>query len=382
MGLALAAILMAATAGNAMATEACNPNASDPARFCVDAGLALSTAVATKPVNIDLMFDNTSPAEGSDSNAWLEQATLRLLSDGVPPPAITASSKLPDGLLISGEPTTGALCSSADHFVGCTAGHGTLIGYLSGSGFWDGVKSGDFGIHRIVNLQATPAGVLARYRVAIEGCMETGIPGVGRYCYPQNVEIQIPKAAAGSAVELPIDTRYQVSPTNGVTADIALSSVTLHLGGESSMLEDGTSAGGAFTVIRMPAECGTLSGEGLFEAGDQVRTVMVPSAFAVTGCSKTSLKAVKKAKIEVSGTVKSTVIGDAPVDSGSLAVDLYKKKKHGFKHVAARHPSIDSHGKYKTSFTKPLAKKCKIVTRFAGDAAHAPSKASKTFSCR
>jgi hypothetical protein len=379
----VAAILIATVPGAAMAAEVCNPNTSDPPRFCVNGELALSTTVATKPVNIGLTFDNTSPNEELDSNEWLEQATLRLLSTVVPPPTVTASSDLPDKLLISGEPLSGTACTNANHFVGCTAGYGTLIGYLSGAPFGNGIKHGDYGIHRIVNLQATSGpGVLAHYRVAIEGCLDD-IPFIGRYCTPQEVDVEIPKPPVGTAIEMALDTRYQFSPAGGVNLDVALSSVNFHLGGDSSKLEDGTAAGGSFTVIRMPQKCGTLSGEGLFEAGDQTRTVTLPSSFPVNGCTKTTVRAVAKAKIKPRGKVKSTVVGDPPVTSGTVKVDLFKKKKTGgFKHLASANAPIDANGKYKTAFPKPHAKKCKVVSKFGGDPLHASSKGSKKFGCR
>ena len=85
---------------------------------------------------------------------------------------------------------------------------------------------------------------------------------------------------------------------------------------------------------------------------------------------------VKGAKIVAKGKV-------SPKHAGKkVFVKLEKKKGGKFVKVASKRAKLNARSSYKTTFKNPTnATKCRVTTKFSGDAAHKPSGAKKKFAC-
>ncbi len=77
--------------------------------------------------------------------------------------------------------------------------------------------------------------------------------------------------------------------------------------------------------------------------------------------------------------VGGELIGADP--GNSVSVTLSRKKNGKFRKVASSSAQTDEDLFYVVAFNRPKAGKCKAVAKFAGDATHLPSQATKSFSC-
>jgi hypothetical protein len=369
--------LLLASAGTAAAPEVCSDTPKQPTSFCGTYDYALTPAIATKPFNIAASFADTSTGLGTDQNTWPKLAELTSVTAGVAPPLFTASKKLPDALLIAG----GGPCT-APTFTDCGAGHGAFYANVSGTyGLFDGIHQGTFGIRSIENVQ-DPASYL-HYKVNFEFCL----PFSGNSCFVDQTDSEDFSTGAGRGsrpptLSLPLSQTFDYSYGYGTAhidgAVTSLTGLTLH--GSSNTLAGGTTTPKTYIAARLANACGTASAKGRFTSFDD-RSVTTPATVKVTGCTRSTVRTAERTKLRVRGTVKSTVKNDPPVSSGKAHVVLSRKRKHRYSPLSSAKTSIDSRGRYKAAFPKPRPGSCRVITRYGGDAEHAPSKASKKFAC-
>jgi hypothetical protein len=264
-------------------TAACSP--SDPT-FCLSYGAAVyapgtTTAEtnASGPFDFSLALTNTSPSHGSDQQRWLKSLTIDLVSGSTGGVQLTPSSQLPDGLMIAGS-SAGCAPGGDNSFSACTAGHGTAVINVSGLPSDNGYKTATFGIQRITNVAATSS--LGEYDVEVSLC----VPFLGNACFvqaPSSVSVVISPGVSGSpATHFDVATSGSTTQAT-VTVDYALDAGSINLHGTADRLGDGSQAGQSYTVLRLPAGCGTASAAGSARSkADAV--VTVPLAVTLTGC--------------------------------------------------------------------------------------------------
>jgi large repetitive protein len=73
--------------------------------------------------------------------------------------------------------------------------------------------------------------------------------------------------------------------------------------------------------------------------------------------------------------------GVTPSAGGQVTVKLYRKSGGVFHLLSTKSPMLTALSTYNTSFARPGSGKCKIVSRYEGDAAHAASRRALTFGC-
>ncbi|HEX2294550.1 MAG TPA: hypothetical protein VHN37_04505 [Actinomycetota bacterium] len=94
-------------------------------------------------------------------------------------------------------------------------------------------------------------------------------------------------------------------------------------------------------------------------------------------CTPTSiaLRIVKtRTAVKVNGTI-------SPPVGGAATVTLLRKTSSGFKRLGSKQPGFAEDGTFAASFSRPAEGKCKVEARFAGDAEHDPTLATKLFAC-
>lgn len=375
----LSAGALALPAGaSAAPTEACSPTPEVSTSFCVTADLGLSTLIAGRSFELDASAINTSPGVAdTNKNDWLELVTLRLTPTDVAVPTFTPSADLQDNLLVSGEPSPSALCTETNSFAGCEAGHGTLRAEITGADFGiNGFHNGVYGLQRLVNVvnPTDPEGT-TRWAVSLRGCLDVGLPDP--QCDSRVIDVLVPDPPAGEPLEIAIDARFQAPvPIAGGTVDVTLRSLEgLHIDQRSAKLANGTPADRGYILTRLPSECGTLDGSASFLAAD-ARTVAISRPLEITGCTTTTLSVRTPGdRIKAKGTVTPVFAG------GPVHLTLLKKKGQTFQEQSDKDVVTDIAGKYKATFNAPNAKKCRILAEFQGDLTHAPSSATKTFTC-
>jgi hypothetical protein len=82
----------------------------------------------------------------------------------------------------------------------------------------------------------------------------------------------------------------------------------------------------------------------------------------------------KSARLKVSGLVTPAH------SSGSVSVQLFKKKNGEFVKIGKKNPELGTDSRYATGFARPSGKKCRIRAEFT-DEDHVPSKIVKSFNC-
>jgi Tol biopolymer transport system component len=80
------------------------------------------------------------------------------------------------------------------------------------------------------------------------------------------------------------------------------------------------------------------------------------------------------AMVRVNGTI-------SPPVGGAATVTLLRKTPNGFRRVASKQPAFGGEGAFAASFGRPAAGKCRVEARYAGDAEHEPTFATKSFAC-
>jgi len=387
------AAVVAATA-NGAPTEACNPTASDPNRFCVAYELLInggaSSGVAGTPFDVDFSVANTSPTRATDTNAWLEAAVLRLADSSISsPPVLTRSSELPDDLLIAG----GGPCT-APAYTDCGGGHGALVAHLTGGCCPGGqFASGNFGIRKVVNVNPPPAGDYAAYQVTIEFCVNFGTCFTAPGGITQDLEVPEPSGSGPPPPVFTLDTRAQQSLPipGGATADYALDNFTFHLDGESNEVDGGGTVVNQ-VIVRLPLDCGTATGTSDFIAGDLVRAVSVSQTFSVTDCPpappspETPIAAPTPTQLDVEAKEKKNKIKvegelSPAIPNADVKLELEAKKKDEFQLVTTKEEPVEGGG-FDASFKEPKKpKKCEVVATFEGDAEHLASTDTDAVKC-
>lgn len=106
-----------------------------------------------------------------------------------------------------------------------------------------------------------------------------------------------------------------------------------------------------------------------------------PRTFTVSGTPVTRtattimLQVTKKAsKLKAGG-------GVAPRATGQVTVKLYRKRGGSFHLLSTKNPMLSALSTYTTAFARPGSGTCKVVSRYAGDAAHTASRRALTFGC-
>jgi hypothetical protein len=152
-------VLVLVLSASASASTVCTAE-----EFCVTENVTLTSEpagfVAGAPLTVDLSVANTSSP--LTRARWVKSVSFALPTPqaGDPPP-VTPSSQLPDKLLIAG----GGSCDRPS-YSGCAGGHGSIVAQTD---FGD--TTGAFGVEKVVNVQAAPAGALAAYEMTFKFCI-------------------------------------------------------------------------------------------------------------------------------------------------------------------------------------------------------------------
>jgi hypothetical protein len=296
---AAAAVLLTAAplglpTGTASATpvEVCNTATQEPSSLCVaydfsvvEAGTSTPTTQSLEAMDAALHFENTSTDYVGDAGQarWLTSVSANLLSSGSIRPVVTGTAALDDGLLLAGSPVGQDCAPGADHlFSSCTAGHGKayVISQLIGC---TNPCLATFGIQRIENETENLGSHLLQVKATLDLCKQSSL-GAWDCTGPfgafkgQTQTLTIDQPAAGEPLTLDMDMP-QISGAERVT----IHSADILLRGRSNRLADGTTVTQQ-TVVRLPAQCGEVSGAGTVTAvGGTTVSAAVP--FRVTGCT-------------------------------------------------------------------------------------------------
>jgi hypothetical protein len=287
--LALLLTLVSATGAQAAVPQVAGCSAAAPT-FCVTYGAAATTpgssAAETRagaPFDLSMAMTNTSASHTSDKPRWFSSVSVDLLSSATAAPLLTPSAQLPDGLLIAGS-AAGCPAGADFTFSACTAGYGSALADVSGTGIFDGVHAATFGIQRIVNVHATAA--YADYDVQFTACVSTPF---GSCVTPTNGDLHLVVAqppsgqAARSVTLVTAGTSSFGFPGGTANVDYSLDSLTLNLQGTSNQLGNGTAADATYDVLRLPLTCGAVSSSGA--ATDRASaSATVPLSVTIAGC--------------------------------------------------------------------------------------------------
>ena len=90
----------------------------------------------------------------------------------------------------------------------------------------------------------------------------------------------------------------------------------------------------------------------------------------------TSLAVAKTARrLKASGEVQPNQAGE------EMRVTLYRKRAGQFRRAVTQRPVLDLEGEYRTAFRRLGSGRCRITSRFPGNAEAQPSSATKSFVC-
>ena len=243
--------------------------------FCVSESLTLSTGppglIAAAPMSVDLTVANAS--DPLDRAHWMESVTVLFPAAGPgDPPLLTPSALLPDKLLIAG----GGTCAPPS-YSGCAGGHGTIAAHVTPLIGFPFDTEGAFGIEKIVNVKAAPAGALADYKMTLNSCIT-----LGGTCQSRGSEAQEIIIPAGSAGELTLPTEGSAE-SFGSAIEFTITSLSFHLDGQSNRIDGQAALPQSYTILSTPERCGPLEGAATF-VSHETGTVSIPHAYAVSGC--------------------------------------------------------------------------------------------------
>ncbi|HEX2110139.1 MAG TPA: hypothetical protein VHF67_01185 [Gaiellaceae bacterium] len=140
------------------------------------------------------------------------------------------------------------------------------------------------------------------------------------------------------------------------------------------LMTEGAYAQGGTFYWRVAAADDEVVNAGDFTA---VRTFTLPSVGAPT------TKAASRVTVMVRKTARAVTVRGAvsPAHRGRVSVTLQRRRGSRFVRVAAKGVALNAASRYATSFRRPRARLCRVVVRFAGDADHRPSTATRAFRC-
>ena len=258
----------------------CSPWPEVETSFCMSYEGLLTSAVASAPLPLDLSMANESPQVATNSGVWLDQIEITPIAVGTAVPKLTRSSSLPPGLVIA----SGGSCSYP--FESCAA-FGSFRAYITGTGgFFDGIRSGKFGITRVTNVNPPAEGMHADYEADLTFCFDEH----PSFCSSGATSLQSQEGAGDAgATSLQIPAKYVFFFNTGIgtaTADGSLETLTVHLKGESDTIANGVGqepADRTYRVFSTPNRCGEGISGGHFTARDG-RFVSMGQALDVVGC--------------------------------------------------------------------------------------------------
>lgn len=301
----LVAAVLAAPPAAAEPAESCDPTGA----FCISYELGLSSTTAASPLAVTLDLANTSASFPSSTATWMRRATVALAGRPGQASALTGSASLPDKLLIAGGDT--ASCG-APSFTDCDAGHGTFAAKVTGSGFYDGIRSGTFGIRTIANVNPPTAGSYVTWVAEISACLPYG----GNACFfaeNETVSLEVPPPGSDGSGTVTVETGF-TGTLGGASYDATLGTIHLALPGQGDKLKGGASAGGTHTYLRVPALCGPASGTATAEArggaqASAARTITVTGCPTVAVSHTESFRTTSAQASAAAGTPGRTVTG-------------------------------------------------------------------------
>ncbi len=321
--------------------------------FCVTENVTLTSEptgfVAGAPLTVDLSVANTSTP--LTRARWVKSVSFALPTPqaGDPPP-VTPSSQLPDKLLIAG----GGSCGPPS-YSGCAGGHGTIVAQTD---FGD--TTGAFGVEKIVNVQAAPAGALAAYEMTFKFCIV--VPFFGCQAQPTEVlQIFIPAEGPG---ELTIPTEGS-GEVGGFNIEFSITSLSIHLDGKSNRIDGQAAPTDTYEVISVPPRCGPLHGSATFES-NAAGTITIPREYTATGCPTASLAPPTRtgATVDLDGSASSTPVAGRQIarwhwsfGDGTEAVTTTPTVSHDFQPGATYTVSLeveDSDGALSDPVTRPV----------------------------
>jgi len=140
------------------------------------------------------------------------------------------------------------------------------------------------------------------------------------------------------------------------------------------LMTEGAYAHGGTFYWRVAAADDAVANAGDFTA---TRTFTLPSA------GGPAAKASSRVTVVVRKTTRTVAARGAvsPAHRGRVSVTLQRRRGSRFVRVAAKNVALNAASRYSTSFRRPRAQFCRIVVRFAGDADHRPSTATRAFRC-
>ena len=108
---------------------------------------------------------------------------------------------------------------------------------------------------------------------------------------------------------------------------------------------------------------------------DSGGSVSPPATHTVLGTATTLGLSKTSNKVSAAGAVHPNRAGHA------MTVTLQRRSNGRFRTVSTHHPHLRSNSHYSTSFSRPAAGICRIVSLYPGDARHLASRVTKPFSC-
>jgi hypothetical protein len=213
----------------------------------------------------------------------LKSVGFSLGSGVLPGPLMTPGSLLPEGLLISGSPTSNDTCVPGDDnsFSACTAGHGTAQIEVSGTVVSDGIVDATFGVHRIENVVPTDPTVLADYLLTIQLYVPAAflVDGID---FTTTSHLLVMKGANDSAAAS-LQVAGNATGSLMQAYDFSLNDIDLRINRQSALKVDGTATESTYDLVSLIDTC--ESNTASMSATDRAdATLTVPLNFATTGC--------------------------------------------------------------------------------------------------
>jgi hypothetical protein len=244
-------------------------------------GASTPNREAATPFDLTVALNNTTVNRRANQPQWLSAIDVDILGTANGGLSVTPSKNLPDGLLVAG---TAGGCGGSGDFSSCTAGAGTALIKVTGSGGADGVYDATFGVQRIRNVNPpTVPGAVSQFNVDLTICVATPL---GACSVAQNTTAVVAISAAGAGsgrLTLPATTSFafSVGGSNG-TADASLDTIRVSLPGVVNIKATNGDVT-QYVVLYLPSTCGTASGTGRATARNGAQAV-VPVGFTLVSC--------------------------------------------------------------------------------------------------
>lgn len=293
--------MLGVTSSPAIAAPLC---ADVETAFCVEYSFTPASSLAADPLGFDVSFQNTSTGDNTSNELWLDRVGLDLLATEGSLPHVTRSDDLPGGLLIAG----GGTCTGPA-FTDCVAGNGAISFDISCCGGGLNDQTGTFGIQRITNVQ--PTDFYVSYAVDLQICLPFGgNPCFYQYAHQMLIDVPEPSEGDPSPRTLTLIT-YVTGSGSGFSFTGSLDSLILHFDGQSNTLSNGLPADKMYSVIKMPATCGTAQADATFISHPPTEgSITIPDDATVTDCPVASFSSkLDGMKVTLDGSDSTTPVG-------------------------------------------------------------------------